>query len=294
MTSLAKPVSVSALTLEQLFPGKLTDTVCVNLHYGREVWVATLMCAEYLESFVDSIIIRDDSFTPIGILGGIELLDNLRKNPMRDFQYSTKVSQIMLEGLGRIESGTRLADLLQTWKKTGRAFSIIMNEFGDCSTISARRMVELGARCRTELSVKSMRRNKILSFRKDATLGEILDLMYRNRVRKLLLEDSSQFISDRIILSEISKILRFQPEVDSFSDLPVSQFKLAEAHVMTDDLNFSQVCAAMQAMDHPLIVYENTVLTPWDVSFTLLSDEVTLPDAAAGLDTCPHCGMVIG
>ena len=46
------------VTLEQLFPRKFTDTVCINIHDAREVWVATLMCAEYLDSFIDSIIME--------------------------------------------------------------------------------------------------------------------------------------------------------------------------------------------------------------------------------------------
>jgi hypothetical protein len=36
--------------------------VCVNIDEGGEIWVATLMCAQYLESAVDSIIVRDRGF----------------------------------------------------------------------------------------------------------------------------------------------------------------------------------------------------------------------------------------
>lgn len=50
------------LTLEELFPRNLTDTVCINIDAGRQVWVATLMCAQYLDSFIDSIIVRDNDF----------------------------------------------------------------------------------------------------------------------------------------------------------------------------------------------------------------------------------------
>jgi hypothetical protein len=88
---------VSELTLEELFPETLSETVCVNIDEGRDIWVATLMCAEFLESSVDSIIVRDHGFKPIGIVGGYELLDHLRKNPTRDFQYRMKVSDNMFK-----------------------------------------------------------------------------------------------------------------------------------------------------------------------------------------------------
>jgi len=271
-----KGMNAYELTLEELFPRKLTDTVCINIHDAREVWVATLMCAEYLDSFVDSIIVRDNDFNPIGIVGGFELLDHLRKNPTRDYQYRTRVGEIMLKGLPLIEKRTKLRDLIEIWKNSRRAFSIILNEFGDCSTISARRMIEVGTKCQTSISISTLPKKKIVTFRLDASLGEILDLMYENRTRKLLLEESNQFISDRLILGEISKMLRFQTEIDYFLDISVNQFTLENAEAVTEDLKFNQICSIMEKMDHPFVVYKDTVFTPWDVCLTLLSEDLTM------------------
>jgi len=273
---ISKSINASELTMQQLFADRLTDTVCINLHHGREVWVATLMCAEYLESVVDSIIVRDDDFKPIGIFGGFELLDCLRKNPTRDYKYNNKIGKIMHKNITQIDKVTRLADLIEIWKNSGRAFSIILNEYGDCSTVSARRMIEVGARCKTDTLVSSVRKSKVITFEIDATLGEVLDLMFNNRVRKLLLANSHQFISDRLILSEISKILRFQPDVDYFLDLPIKQFKMADAIEVTGDLKFNEVCSMMQTMDHAMVVYGDTVLTAWDVCLGLLSEGVSM------------------
>ena len=41
---------ISELTLDQIFSTILTDTPCVYLNQEREVWVATEMCVQYLES----------------------------------------------------------------------------------------------------------------------------------------------------------------------------------------------------------------------------------------------------
>src|SRR3989337_1450263 len=72
--------SISELTLEEIFPDTLTDTSCVYIDKEREVWVATEMCAQHLESTIDAIVVRDKG-KPIGIVGGYDLLDHLRKNP---------------------------------------------------------------------------------------------------------------------------------------------------------------------------------------------------------------------
>lgn len=40
--------TIRELTLEEAFYGSLTNVQCVNIDSGRNVWVATLMCAQYL------------------------------------------------------------------------------------------------------------------------------------------------------------------------------------------------------------------------------------------------------
>jgi hypothetical protein len=63
--------SISELTLGEMLSDSLTDTPCVYLNQERAVWVATEMCVQYLESTVDSIVIRNGDLTPMGIVGGI-------------------------------------------------------------------------------------------------------------------------------------------------------------------------------------------------------------------------------
>ncbi|VVC06207.1 CBS domain protein [uncultured archaeon] len=287
--------TISELTLEELFPRTLTDTVCINLNKGREVWVATLMCAQYVESFVDSIIVRDDDFKPIGIVGGYDILNHLRKNPTRDFQYHTKVGEIMFKDLPQIEKKTKLRDLIEIWKNSRRAFAIIPNEFGDCSAVSARKMIEVGTKCKTDISVSSMPKKKIATFRQDDSLGKILNMMFENKTRKLLLENSNQFISDRLILAEISRMLKFQTDINYFLDIPVSQFKLENIKTITEDLKFNQLCSLMEQMEHPYVFYNGTIFTPWDVCLTLLRDDLTIPLKMEYHEkrACPHCGKEI-
>lgn len=75
--------NLSGLTLENLFPETLTATNCVFVDKEREIWVATEMCAQYLESTIDALVVEDKG-KPIGIVGGYDILDHLQKNPTRD------------------------------------------------------------------------------------------------------------------------------------------------------------------------------------------------------------------
>lgn len=218
--------NISELTLEQIFSDSLTDTPCVYLNKEREVYIATEMCIQYLESSVDSIVIRDKDHNPIGMVGGYDLLSHIRKNPERDSQYNTKVSEIMSKDLLIVEKNTTFQNLMKKWTASRRAFAITPNAFQGYSPISARKMLEVGMQCKTNTCISSMPKKKMITFQSDESLRKIVDLMFENNTRKLLLEYSNYFISDRLILKEISKLLKFQPDVDNFLEIPINHVEL--------------------------------------------------------------------
>jgi len=285
----SKNQSIAELTLDQIFSTSLTDTPCVYLNQDREVWVATEMCVQYLESSIDSIVVRNNDLTPIGIIGGYDLLSHIRKNPTRDYQYDTKIKEIYFEDFPIVEKETRYRDLMEKWKKSKRAFAITPNSFQGYSPISARKMLEVGIKSQSSISLSSFPKRKIITFSLDDSLGKIIDMMFENNTRKLLLEYSNQFISDRIILEEISKMLKFQPNVENFLEIPVSQIDLKEVTVLKDDVNLNKVCLLLYKMDHPYLVYKDVSVSPWDVCLTLLDENVTQRPAESQR-SCPHCG----
>lgn len=284
---------ISELTLEEIFPKTLTHIPCVYVDKGREIWIATEMCAQYLESYVDSIVIRNEDEKPIGIIGGYDLLLHIRKNAATSFQYQTKVEDIAFKNVAMITKETKLKDLIESWQNSGRAFSMILNERGDYSVISARRMLEVGERCRTDISISTMRKKKIITFKEDYTLGNVLDLMFENKTRKLLLENSDQYISDRLILEGISNILKSQKAVESFLEIPIKQFRSERVREITNDLAFDHLCSIMDKMPHPYVLYKDSVVTPWDVALTLLSEDLRGPLRTRHQKICPHCGREI-
>jgi hypothetical protein len=78
-------------------------------------------------------------------------------------------------------------------------------------------------------------------------------------------------------------------------DIPAGQFKLENAKVISEDIKFKHLCSMMENMDYPYVVYKDTVVTPWDVCITLLSEDLTMP-LETGYPTiriCPHCGKYI-
>jgi CBS domain-containing protein len=280
--------TVSELTLEQLFPKTLTDTTCAYIDKQREVWVATEMCAQHLESTVDSIIVTDND-TPLGIVGGYDILDHLRKNPTRDFQYHHKVEEIIFKDVPIIDKKTKFKDLMEKWKASRRAFAFIPNEIGKHSPISARKILEVGMNYKTDISLSSMPKKKIITFEGDEPLSKILDLMFENKTRKLLLVNSNQFISDRTILEGLSRMIKFQTDIENFLDVPINQVTFDHIKVITEDLKFDKLCSVMNKMEHPYVIYKDIVVSPWDVCLSLETEEMAEP-VTIEHKKCPHCG----
>lgn len=283
---------ISELTLEELFPETLTDTSCVYVDKEREVWVVTEMCAQYLESVVDSIVVVNADGIPLGIVGGYDLLDNLRKNPTRAFQYEARVDDIMFGGVPEVDKGTKLGDLVSHWKNTRRAFAILSTASEGYSPISARKMLEVGTRCKTDIQTSSLPKKKTITFKHDDTLGKIIELMFEHKTRKLMLENSNQFISDRLILGEISRMLKFQKNVDNFLDVPASQLKLEYVKTV-GDIPFDYLCSIMGQMDHPFVMYNDVLISPWDVCLILTSESMRDPLRTTYAKRCPHCAKEI-
>ncbi len=285
---------ICELTLEEIFSDSLTDTPCVYLNQEREVGVATEMCVQYLESSIDSIVIRDDEHNPIGIIGGYDLLNHIRENPTRDSQYQTKVKEIMFKDLLIVEKTTPFKDLMEKWMASRRAFAIIPNAFQGYSPISARKMLEIGIKCKTNVSISSMPKKKMITFQPDDSLRTIVDLMFEHKTRKLLLEYSNQFISDRLVLKKISELLKFYPDVDNLLDIPVNQVELEYVTVIKQDLDLNQVCRKMYKMDHPYVIYKDISVTPWDICNVLMSEKIAEPyKLESEKIVCPHCGKNI-
>ena len=266
--------NISELTLEQIFSDSLTDIPCVYLNKEREVYIATEMCVQYLESLVDSIVIRDDDHKPLGLIGGYDLLKHIRANPTRNSQYETKVKEIMYKNLLIVEKETTFQNLMEKWSASRRAFAIIPNAFQGYSPISARKMLEVGIKCKTHITISSMPKKKIVTFQPDDSLSKIVDLMFEHNTRKLLLEYSNQFISDRLILKEITKLLKFHPNVDNLLDSPINQVELDDMTVILEDLNLNQLCTKMYGMDHPYVVYKDISVTPLDICNVLMSEKI--------------------
>ena len=267
-------MSLADRTLRELLPETLSYSLCIFIEKDKEVWVVAGMLAQYLESATDSVLVLDDG-KPVGTIGGKEIMENLLKNPTSGLFYGTKVEDIMEPNPLLVTENTKYFDLMKQWQKRGRSYAIMKNEWGHYSAISAKKILEIGMRCKTNLTIRDLPKKPSVTFKKDDTMGSIIKSMFENKTRKILLENSNKYINDRIIVETITEKMRHLKDMDYFLNVPVNTIELEEARVIFDNLTINELSAMMYDMEHPYIIYKDWIVTPWDICNVLLSKDIT-------------------
>ena len=258
---------ISKRPLSELLQNSLTSTPCVNVRKNAKVKVVTGMLVQYLETFTDSVVVRDGT-KPIGVVGGREIIQGVYKNPSSDFFEMKQVEDIADNRLNVVTADTSLEGLISLWRNGKRAFTIIHMGNDDYSVISVKKLLEIGINNNIEFCMSEIPKKKIVTFDKDASFGDVMKLMLENKTRKILLEGTNQFINDRIIIETIEKF-DYLLGNDNFLDIPVSVVSLDKAKTVSEDLNLTEISKIMYDMSQPLILHEDRVVSPWDVCVAL-------------------------
>ena len=261
-------------TLKYLLPLSLSSTPAVSIRKENKMWTATCMLMHYLESFTDSLVVTEGDEKPIGVIGGKEVIENIFENPSSDFFDKTTVEQVMDKNLIIISEKIKLVELLEKWKQTRRAFSIIPNSLGGYSAISGRKLLEIGANCITDVTISELPKREIITFNRNDTMKDIISLMLQNNTRRLVLKNTNMFISDRLIIQTIAQKFDFFRNV-KLLDLRIAEsFNLEEAKEISTDINLAEISKIMSVMVHPCIIFQDHVITSWDICAALQSDRI--------------------
>ncbi len=265
---------ISENSLLDLFGDSLTSSLCVNIEKGTETWVATGMLVQQLESFTDAVVVREND-KPIGIVGGKDVIMRLIEDPSANIFYNTKVEDIMENRFPTVSEDSKLKELISFWKETRRAFAAVPNEFSDYSSISAKKLLEVGKKVKSDVRISELPEKNLITFPNDSTIGDILKLMLEYNTRRLILEKSTKFVNDRIILQKITEDLKCLKETENFLQMPIEEFKIEDVTIVSENLTIGEVSKKMYEMEHPCVMFGEKIITPWDICLILLSEKIT-------------------
>lgn len=261
-------------TLKDLLPYSLSSTPAVSIRKENKMWMATCMLMHYLESFTDSLVVTEEDEKPIGVIGGKEVIKNIFENPSADFFDKITVEQVMDKNLIIISEKIKLEELFEKWKQTRRAFSIIPNNLGGYSAISGRKLLEICANCITDVTISELPKKEIITFNRTDTMKDIISLMLQNNTRRLVLKNTNMFINDRLIIQTIAQKFDFFRNVKFLDHMITESFNLEEAKKISKDTNLAEISKIMSVMVHPCIIFQDQLITPWDICAALQLDRI--------------------
>lgn len=265
---------IASHSLADLLPKSLTSSPAVSIRTTDKVSETASLLPHHLETFTDSLVVTKNDL-PVGIIGSIEILERVLKNPTSTFFEETTAGQIMTtDKLVILNPNTTLSELLQRWVQTRRAFAFIPNQYHGYSVISARKLLEIGTSCKTDMTVSIISKKPMITFRKEDTVGNVIISMFENKTRKLILEGTSSFISDRIIIQKITRELNCLRNIDKFLEMKVSIFKLDNVKKVPSELKINEASKIMYDMQSPYLMIDNQVITPWDIAMSLSSNKL--------------------
>ncbi len=261
---------LSENTLEEILPETIFSTPAVSIRFEDTLGEAAILLPHHLETLTDSLVATKDD-TPVGIVGGIEVLDGIMKKPTAEFLNKTKIVDVMSEKLIIMDSNNKFSHLVNQWLQTRRAFAIIPNKYHSYSVISARKILDIGTSFELESPLSKIPKKEIATFQKENTVRQIIQTMFDNKTRKLMLDRTDFYINDRIIIEKLVREFDCLRDGRDFLNMKSDIFSLEQARTVPENTSISQACKIMQNMKSPCLKIENNVISPWDIILAINS-----------------------
>lgn len=259
------------LTLGEVLPYSLSIPI-TSISRQDKIWTASVLLRFFLESFTDQLVVMENK-RPSGLVGGYDIINGILENPSSDFFENRIVDEIMHTEFDIVDHNTIIVELVQKWKQSRRAFSIITRN-SDFSAISIRTLLGVYPFLDTALTIRDIPKKKIVYYTNEQSVRDIIILMLQNKTRRLLLQDTRSYISDRIIIEHLATNLNFLRDVNGFLDMNSSIFVPNTMKSIPDNTTIQDLCRIIYTSEHPYVSSGDQVFSPFDIVGILERDDV--------------------
>lgn len=252
--------TLDVCSFEEVLPYSLLSVPISAITPNDNVWIATSMLSR-ISDITDNLVVVEDEF-PIGTISPYEIMHGLRKNPSSHY-LQENVTRIMSVDFYIDSRNINLIDVLGRMNKTKNPFTIIENGKHDFSQFSIKQVLEIGALCKTDITVAMFPKRKIPTFKKEDKLRTVIELLSENNNKLLLLENQVSFVSHKMVLDKIKDLNNTQN--GNILDLSASTFKTITPTLISEKLTLAEICKIMQSMENPYVMTSDHVITPYDI-----------------------------
>ena len=249
-------------TLDELFD-KLHLRELRTIDQNDDAWVAAGYLATSLNSFSDGLAVMDGK-DPIGTIGGRIFLTHLTQNPTHSFFKQKKAKEIMTTGLQVLQVKTCFSEIMQIWQKTKFGFSAVQKD-GKLYALSLRNLLLLISELNSEIKLSDLPKKSVITFNKNDSIGDIIELMFKNKVRRVMLEGTNQIVSDRTLLNDICIEMNYLKYTENVLNLSSTVLNTELPEEIQDDISISELAQNLSAQVLPTVYFNENIITPWDL-----------------------------
>jgi predicted transcriptional regulator len=253
-------ITLDVCSFEEVLPYSLLSVPISAITSSDNVWIATSMLSR-MSDITDNLVVVEDEF-PIGTISPYEIMRGLRKNPTPRF-LQENVTRIMNVDFYIDSRNINLIDVLNRMNKTKNPFTVIENGKQNFSQFSIKQILEIGALCKTDITVSMFPKKKIPTFKKEDKIRNVVELLSENNNKLILLENEVSFVSHKMVLDKIKDLNNTQNE--NILDLSASTFKTITPTLISEKLTLAEICKIMQGMENPYVMTSDCVITPYDI-----------------------------
>ena len=262
-----KNLKLSECTIEDIMPHLLVCSSFASISSREKMWVATSMLVRFLETNTNNLVVME-CVTPVAMLGGKEAVRGFSRNPSHHFFLDVMVDKIMSRDLYIASPRTKIYDLLDRMRRINRDFALVQDGDDIFSSVSARRLLEVGLLCDTQLKVSDMQKNEIYTIMREATIGEIISIMIMYDSEFLTLENTPKYVTPQTVFEKVVE-LNYLEGIDNFLELKATALNLKNGKIISENTSLPDLCNTMLGMKNPFVMTSNNVLTPWDLMMAL-------------------------
>lgn len=258
-----KNIMLNDCLFDELLPYEIRSSPITSLSRDDNAWIATSMLVRVVDSTNDIVVIEKEF--PVGVIGHKEILKGVLRNPHFDYFNDTTASEIMSRNFYLDSRKVKLSKIIQQMTQIKRQFAIIQNKKSDFTGIATKELLEIGSMSSTDIIESFNKTNSIPKFRRDSSVKEIINILVKDDVNCILLEDENLILDSFAIIERITSDLNFLKNTDDFLDLNASIFQFKTPKLIPERLEFSEICKLMLEMKYPYLITATRLWTPWDI-----------------------------
>ena len=262
---------VGSPSLLQAFPSLFTKSTPVIERKSPLIYAASLLRFRSVEAAM--ILMERERPMRIGskiaFVGGYSILITLQKaKPDHSYKALFEPSDRSAVGMTPVKSSLSLRDLLRVFREGKFGFTAV-TDGGVFAMVGLSDILELYRKgtLGSDLTVRDVASRKV-SVSRHTPMREALDTMIERRIRRVFIEGSGAFVSDREVVSSIfspRKLKEIKHSPRSMLEGTVLEFGPVEAAEVEGDMPLKEAALVVAEAQGGALVCDKGVVSPWDV-----------------------------